>query len=55
MNTDLVAAFAISALSEVASPATRWDRPGVILLQLLAIVFLVALNGFFVASEFRHR
>jgi len=52
VNTDLVAAFAISALSEVASPATRWDRPGVILLQLLAIVFLVALNGFFVASEF---
>src|SRR5258708_26727258 len=29
-----------------------WDAPGVILLKLLAIAFLVALNGFFVASEF---
>jgi CBS domain containing-hemolysin-like protein len=30
----------------------HWDAPGVIFLQLLAIGFLVALNGFFVASEF---
>src|SRR5215471_15269016 len=29
-----------------------WDSPFVILAKLLAIVFLVLLNGFFVASEF---
>jgi hypothetical protein len=33
-------------------PATNWDAPGIIFLKLLAIVFLVLLNGFFVASEF---
>lgn len=32
--------------------ATEWDSPGVIVLQLLVILFLVLLNGFFVASEF---
>jgi hypothetical protein len=39
-------------LAAVAGPATRWESPGVILFQLLAIAFPVALNGFFVASEF---
>ena len=33
-------------------PATKWEAPGIILLKLLAIVFLVLLNGFSVASEF---
>jgi CBS domain containing-hemolysin-like protein len=32
--------------------AMSWDSPFVILAKLLAIVFLVLLNGFFVASEF---
>lgn len=32
--------------------ATSWEPSGVILLKLLAIVALVLLNGFFVASEF---
>jgi Cyclin M transmembrane N-terminal domain len=36
----------------VGVPATNWDAPGIIFLKLLAIVFLVLLNGFFVASEF---
>jgi len=36
----------------VGVPAMKWDAPGIILLKLLAIVFLVLLNGFFVASEF---
>lgn len=31
---------------------TRWDTPGVITLNLLAIVLLVVCNGFFVAAEF---
>jgi len=34
------------------APATNWDEPGIILLKLLAVAFLVLLNGFFVASEF---
>jgi CBS domain containing-hemolysin-like protein len=34
------------------SATVGWDAPGVILLKLLAIGSLVALNGFFVASEF---
>src|SRR4029077_20298256 len=37
---------------EVGSATVVWDVPGVIFLKLLAIAFLVALNGFFVASEF---
>ena len=36
----------------VGVPATNWDMPGIIFLKLLAVVFLVLLNGFFVASEF---
>ena len=40
--------------SQVAAalPATEWEAPGIILLKLLVIGFLVLLNGFFVASEF---
>ena len=37
---------------DLASAAVAWDTPGVIFLKLLAIASLVALNGFFVASEF---
>ena len=37
---------------DLASAAVVWDTPGVIFLKLLAIASLVALNGFFVASEF---
>ncbi|MEO5718440.1 MAG: CNNM domain-containing protein, partial [Chthoniobacterales bacterium] len=33
-------------------PATEWETPIVISLQLFTILFLVLLNGFFVASEF---
>jgi CBS domain containing-hemolysin-like protein len=33
-------------------PATTWDPPGVVCFKLLAIILLVLLNGFFVASEF---
>ena len=38
----------------LADPAfpRQWDSPGILLLKLLAIVVLVLLNGFFVASEF---
>ena len=32
--------------------ATHWDEPGVIAVNLAAIVLLVLLNGFFVAAEF---
>jgi CBS domain containing-hemolysin-like protein len=37
---------------DIGSATMVWDAPGVILLKLLAIASLVALNGFFVASEF---
>jgi CBS domain containing-hemolysin-like protein len=33
-------------------PATSWEAPGIIILRLLAVILLVLLNGFFVASEF---
>jgi hypothetical protein len=36
----------------VGAPAISWDVPGIIFLKVLAVVFLVLLNGFFVASEF---
>src|SRR5262245_175806 len=44
--------FLANIADAVGVPATNWDAPGIILLKLLAIVFLVLLNGFFVASEF---
>ena len=46
--------FSIDAVAtvDVASAPVAWDTPGVIFLKLLAIASLVALNGFFVASEF---
>jgi magnesium and cobalt exporter, CNNM family len=34
------------------APATSWDSPVIIIFKLLAVLFLVLLNGFFVASEF---
>jgi len=37
---------------DVGSATVVWDVPGVIFLKLLAIAFLVAINGFFVPSEF---
>src|SRR6201987_2509468 len=49
MNTLPVLANVAGA---VGAPATSWDVPGIIFLKLLAVVFLVLLNGFFVASEF---
>ena len=39
-------------LLAAAPPATEWEPPGIILLKLLTVGFLVLLNGFFVASEF---
>src|ERR1700730_3007886 len=44
--------FLASNAEAVGAPATTWDVPGIIFLKLLAVVFLVLLNGFFVASEF---
>ena len=44
--------FLANAAEAVGAPATSWDVPGIIFLKLLAVVFLVLLNGFFVASEF---
>ena len=43
--------FLANIADAVGVPATKWDAPGIILLKLLAIVFLVLVNGFFVASE----
>jgi Cyclin M transmembrane N-terminal domain len=47
-----VVSFLASATELGGGPATTWDPPGVVCLKLLAIIFLVLLNGFFVASEF---
>ena len=44
--------FLANIADTVGMQATNWDAPGIILLKLLAIVFLVLLNGFFVVSEF---
>ena len=44
--------FLASITDTVGVPATNWDAPRIILLKLLAVVSLVLLNGFFVASEF---
>jgi CBS domain containing-hemolysin-like protein len=41
-----------SGVEDVGMPATSWDAPAIIMLKLLAVVFLVLVNGFFVASEF---
>jgi CBS domain containing-hemolysin-like protein len=40
----------ILALAE--GPATTWEDGGVVALKILAVLVLVALNGFFVAAEF---
>jgi CBS domain containing-hemolysin-like protein len=47
-----VFSFLASTPGAAGGPAMTWDPPGVICLKLLAIIFLVLLNGFFVASEF---
>jgi CBS domain containing-hemolysin-like protein len=44
--------FLANASEAIGAPATSWEVPGIIFLKLLAVVFLVLLNGFFVASEF---
>jgi CBS domain containing-hemolysin-like protein len=44
--------FLTSVAEAVGAPATSWEGPGIIIFKLLAVVFLVLLNGFFVASEF---
>src|SRR6516225_798148 len=44
--------FLTNVADAVGVPATNWDAPGIIFLKLLAVVALVLLNGFFVASEF---
>ncbi len=36
----------------LAEAATEWDPPFVILLKICVVLYLVALNGFFVAAEF---
>jgi CBS domain containing-hemolysin-like protein len=49
MNT---LSFLANVEGAVGASTTSWDVPGIIILKLLAVVFLVLLNGFFVASEF---
>jgi CBS domain containing-hemolysin-like protein len=44
--------FLLAAASTSSEIATHWDTPSVIAFKLLAILSLVLLNGFFVASEF---
>ncbi len=39
-------------LAEHGAVVTQWDAPGVITLNLIGIIVLVVLNGFFVAAEF---
>jgi hypothetical protein len=53
-NSEAISTFPLLAniADAVGVPATNWDMPGIILLKILAIVSLVLLNGFFVASEF---
>ena len=43
---------AVAQPLEAGGIATEWDSGGVILLKLGVVMFLVLLNGFFVASEF---
>ncbi|HEV3409276.1 MAG TPA: hemolysin family protein [Chthoniobacterales bacterium] len=48
-----ISSFASDSCSLLAAGvAQEWDAPGVIFLKLAVILFLVALNGFFVAAEF---
>jgi CBS domain containing-hemolysin-like protein len=44
--------FLASVAETVGGPAISWEGPGIIICKLLAVVVLVLLNGFFVASEF---
>jgi CBS domain containing-hemolysin-like protein len=47
-----ISILTVLAVSAAAGVAEHWDSPGVIFAKLMAIVGLVFLNGFFVASEF---
>ena len=49
MDTVLVLA---AITSSVETTTTRWEPPGTLLLKFSAVLLLVLLNGFFVASEF---
>ncbi len=42
----------ILASASAEAAAIAWDSPGILVLKLLAVVVLVLMNGFFVASEF---
>jgi hypothetical protein len=44
--------FFASVEESAGTPATNWDSPEMIVTKLLTVLFLVLLNGFFVASEF---
>jgi Hemolysins and related proteins containing CBS domains len=44
--------FIADAIEAFGTPARSWDGPVAISLKLLAVILLVLLNGFFVASEF---
>jgi CBS domain containing-hemolysin-like protein len=44
--------FFASVEESAGTPATNWDSPEIIVTKLLTVLFLVLLNGFFVASEF---
>ena len=44
--------FLASITEGVGLPAMNWEGPVIIILKLIAVVILVLLNGFFVASEF---
>ena len=47
-----MSAILASVAQAAGAPATSWEAPGIIILKLLAVILLVLLNGFFVASEF---
>jgi len=47
--------FLTNIADAVGVPATNWDAPGIVFLKLLAIVFLVLLNGFFRRKRVRYR
>lgn len=44
--------FSFSWLAAAEGPAAQWESPGTMALQILSILVLVFLNGFFVAAEF---
>ncbi len=44
--------FLATVAAAVEAPAVSWESPGPLVLKLSAVLLLVLLNGFFVASEF---